>query len=98
MEDYAIVEKISKEINAVHNIHATKLLKKAGLDSEAYKENPNMLHEKGYVFVHESNKDDHRFVLAKVVAEDQYSIKVNFNIDTENISIEKEVTNDKVEK
>ncbi len=92
-QSYEFGEKIAQEINAIHNLHATNLLNKVGIDPEEYKKNPDIAREKGYVFVHESKDNEHRFVIAKVVAEDRYSINVKFDL-TEKEVVEK----DKAEK
>ena len=92
-QSYEISERISGEISAIHNEHATQLLAKVGIDPEEYKKDPNIARDKGYVFVHESKDNEHRFVIAKVVAEDRYSINVKFDL-TEKEVVEK----DKAEK
>lgn len=84
-QSYEISERISGEISAIHNEHATQLLAKVGIDPEEYKKNPNIARDKGYVFVHESNGKEHRFVVAKVVAEDRYTIDVKFNLETKDV-------------
>jgi hypothetical protein len=88
-QSYEFGEKIAEEINFIHNLHATNLLKKVGIDPEEYKKDPNIAREKGYVFVHESKDKEHRFVIAQVVAEDRYTLDVKFNIDSVDVEEEK---------
>lgn len=97
-QSYELGEKIALEINAIHNLHASGLLKKVGIDPKAYKENPDIAREKGYVFVHESKGDEHRFVIAKVVAEDRYSVNVKFDLEETDISVKGKEEKDVLEK
>lgn len=96
-KSYEISERISGEINAIHNEHATLLLAKVGIDPEEYKKNPNIARDKGYVFVHETNGDVHRFVVAKVVAEDRYTIDVKYSLDTKDVVDEPEEAKEEAE-
>jgi hypothetical protein len=96
-QSYEISERISGEISAIHNEHATQLLAKVGIDPEEYKKDPNIAREKGYVFVHETQGNVHRFVVAQVVAEDRYTINVKYDLETKDVADEPEEAKEEAE-
>ena len=73
---------ISEKVSAVHNRHATDLLKRADLDPVAFAKDPSYLKSQGYVFVHEADGNEHRFAIAKVIVEDRYTLDVKFTVDS----------------
>lgn len=74
LNDYA--KHVSEEVASFHDMHCRQFLEKNNIDPDAFLNDPAMLTKRGYRLLHEVNGEQHRLVLAKVIDEDNYIVRV----------------------
>lgn len=81
MIDFSGLEDVTERIASFHETHARNVLRKANINYDDFIKNPKKYTDQGYRFFHEENGEQHRMIVAKIICQEDYLVRVGVSND-----------------